>query len=340
MKHYLLYFLIFLTTNLTAQNIKAVHSFNIWGQGGYSKLFIKNSDIVSNHGGVGGILGVGYGYKYNHFILEIGLEFDYKSSLLKYNDSKMQVGKFIDENTGEEIPIGTKITSTMRPIVEGGFIHTEGSRFVMLYNFTDLQDLYRICYINVPLRLGGTFNGFYFLVGPKIGLNVLSYAETSGNHSSVGYFPQDMGYLSEMPHHSFVKDKAGRDITRFDGKLNFNLVASVEFGINLLFSHAPLQELRLAIFADYGVLNINSNDYVSTTNTNSDYVYVPATDQIGLDPNIIRYNSLLTSNIKPPVNPFIVGLKVTLLFPFRQCSNCPHFSNRQTQWWVVGSKKR
>ena len=336
MKQYFFFFIIFLTTSLMAQNDKAVHSFNIWAQGGYSNLFIKNSEVVSNLGGFGGILGVGYGLKYNHFILEVGIEFDYKSSLSKYNNYRMQVGKFIDENNrGEEIPLGTTITSAMRPIVEGGFVHTEGSRFVMQYDFTNLQDLYRVCYLNIPLRLGGTFNGFYFLVGPKIGLNVLSYAETNGTHSSRGYFPQDIGYLSEMPHHSFVTDQAGKDNTRFNGKLNFNFAASAEIGINLLFSNTPLHELRLAAFADYGVLNINSKDYTSTTNANSDFVYIPATDQIGLDPNIIRYNSLLTSNIKPSVNPFITGLKITMSFS-SQNSSCG--SSRQTQWWVIGTR--
>ena len=190
----------------------------------------------------------------------------------------------------------------------------------------------------MPLRVGGTFNGFYFLVGPKIGINVLSLAKTSGKHTSTGYFPQDIGYLSEMPHHSFVKDKAGSDNTRFNGKLNFNLAASAEFGVNFILSNTLLQELRLAVFADYGVLNINSTNYISTANTtNSVFVYIPATDQVGLDPNIIKYNPLLTSNLKPSVNPFIAGLKVTLLFSSSQsnCINC----GRHPKWWVIGSKK-
>ncbi|GHT35147.1 hypothetical protein FACS189434_12500 [Bacteroidia bacterium] len=331
MKRYLLYFTIFFTASLTAQNNKAIHSFNVWGQGGYSNLFIKNSEVVSNRGGFGGILGLGYGYKSNHFILEIGMEFDYKSSLSKYSDFGMQVGKLIDENTGLEIPLGTTITNTMHPIVEGGFIHTEfnnESRFVMQYAFTDLQDLYKIAYINVPLRIGGTFEGIYFLVGPKIGLNVLSYAETSGTHSSTGYFPQDIAYLSEMPQHSFVKNKAGSDETRFNGKLNLNLAVSAEVGINLILSQT--QELRFAVFADYGVLNINSTDYVSTTNANGDFVYIPATAQVGLDPNLVKYNSLLTSNTKSSVNPFIAGLKVTMLFSPSECKYCPR---RRTKWW-------
>ena len=218
----------------------------------------------------------------------------------------MQIGKFIDENTGLEIPLGTTITSAMHLTVEGGFIYTGGlvpnecnfeNKFVMEYKFTNLQDLYRISYVNLPLKVGGIFNGFYFLVGSKIGFNVLSVANTSGKHTSTGYFPQDIGYLSDMPHHSFVNNKAGSNITRFNGKLNFNLVATIEAGVNFTLSNTNvLQELRLALFADYGVLNINSSKYISTENTNGNFVYAPAIDQVGLDPNIVKYNSLLTSN--------------------------------------------
>jgi hypothetical protein len=183
------------------------------------------------------------------------------------------------------------------------------------------------------LRLGGTFNGFYFLVGPKIGFNILSSAETSGKHSSTGYFPQDMGYLSEMPHHSFVKDQAGSNNTRFNRKLNFNVAASAEVGINLLFSNTQLQEMRFAVFADYGLLNINSTN----NNTNKDIVYIPATEQIGLDPNIIKYNPLVISKAKPPVNPFITGIKITMLFTSRSCGNC---YGQKSKWWEIDSKKR
>ena len=265
MKNYSLYIIFFLALTLTAQSQNnAVHSFNIWGQGGYSNIFVKFYG-VTNKGGVGGIFGLGYGFRYSNFILETGFEFDYKRSLSKYNGYKMQAGKFIDENTGLEIPLGTTITSAMRPIVEGGFVYIGGlvpnecnfeNRFVMQYNFSELKEFYKISYVNLPLRVGGSFNGFYFLVGPKIGLNVLSYAETSGKHSSRGYFPQDIGYLSEMPHHSFVNNKENSDITSFNGKLNFNLAVSVEVGINFMLSKTNvLQELRLALFADYGILS-------------------------------------------------------------------------------------
>ena len=341
MKRYLIFSIIFLAANAMAQRNDVVHSFNIWAQGGYSNLFVK-SDGITNRGGVGGIFGLGYGFRHNRFILETGLEFDYKRSLSKYGDSRMQIGRFIDKNTGEEIALGTKITAGMHPIVDGGFIHTEyipEVKFVMEYKFTGLQDLYQISYVNLPLRVGGTFNGFYFLVGSKIGLNVLSYAETSGKHSSAGYFPQDIGYLSDMPHHSFVNNIAGGENTHFNGKLNLNLAASAEVGVNFILSNRNtlLKELRLAFFADYGLLNINSSNYISTENSNGDFVYVPATDQAGLDPNILKYNSLITSNIKPSVHPFIAGMKLTLLFT-SQYNHCKP-SNKNARWWVIGSKR-
>lgn len=337
MKRTFFYIIFFFASTLTIHSqTEIIHSFNIWGQGGYSNLFVK-SDGTTNKGGIGGILGLGYGYKYNHFILEVGFEFDYKSSLSKYRNYTTQVGKFIDKNTGEEIPLGTTITSEIHPVVIGGFsTDNPESKFVMQYIFTDLQDLYKIGYINMPLRVGGTFNGFYFLVGPKIGLNVLSYAETSGNHSALGYFPQDIGYLSDMPNHAFVNNQKTSGITRFNGKLNFNLAASVEVGINFIWSNTNvlLHELRLAFFADYGILNINSSNYISTTNTNGNVIYIPATEHPGIDPSTVKYNSLLTSNIKPKANPFIAGVKLTLLFSSKR--NC--YSSRPTEWWVVGAR--
>jgi hypothetical protein len=253
----------------------------------------------------------------------------------------MQVGKFIDQETGEEIPIGTKITADMHKMrVEGGFMHTEfrpESKFVMKYNFTGLQDLYKISYINVPVRVGGMFDWFYFLVGGKFGLNVLSYCETSGKHSSTAYFPQDIGYLSDMPHHSFVNNKESSDITHFSGKLGLNFVATAEVGVNFMQQNrkACLREVRLAFFGDCGV-NIYSKKYISTENTNGDFVYIPALDQVGLDPNIVKYNSLLTSNIKPRAYPFIVGVKVTLLFVSKKA---PHKICPSKKGWVIGSKR-
>ena len=350
MKRFFFCIIFFVAITAQSQKNKTVHSFNIWGQGGYCNLFVKY-DCVRNRGGDGYIFGLGYGLQKNHFILETGIEFDYKRSLSKYDDCEMQVGKFIDQETGEEIPIGTKITAEMHKMrVEGGFIHTyynplnepennPENKFVMKYNFTGLQDLYKISYINVPVRVGGMFDWFYFLVGGKFGLNVLSYCETSGKHSSTAYFPQDIGYLSDMPHHSFVNNKESSDITHFNRELGLNFVATAEVGVNFMQSDQKkaFREVRLAFFADYGV-NIYSKKYISTENTNGDFVYIPALDQVGLDPNIVKYNSLLTSNIKPRAYPFIVGVKVTLLFSHKKAPNpCP---SKPSSWWVFESKKR
>jgi predicted membrane chloride channel (bestrophin family) len=67
-------------------------------------------------------------------------------------------------------------------------------------------------------------------------------------------------------------------------------------------------------------------------------VYAPAIDQAGLNPNIVKYNSLLTSNTKPTANPFIAGVKLTLLLSSKNNSCYDNFSSRRTKWWVIGSK--
>jgi len=167
-----------------------------------------------------------------------------------------------------------------------------------------------------------------FLCCPKLN----SGLKFSAKVIQIFYFAKFI-FLFQIKVVIFVKNKLGSYNTRFNGKLNLNFAASVEFGINFLLSHTHLRELRLAVFADYGMLNINP-----THHSNNDFVYIPAIKQVGFDPNIVKYNSLLTSNIKSPVNPFIAGIKLTLLLSFRH--NNVAFSYKDSKWWVISSKKR
>jgi hypothetical protein len=85
--------------------------------------------------------------------------------------------------------------------------------------------------------------------------------------------------------------------------------ASLEIGVTF-------DKIRIALFADYGLLNINKN-YLSTINTNGDFVYIPATDPTytgSINPNIIRHNSILTSNqsSSSKVYPLMAGIKLTV----------------------------
>ncbi|MDR2963168.1 MAG: hypothetical protein LBU90_06020 [Bacteroidales bacterium] len=335
-KIYLCFALLWVVSGANAQIKKGVHSFNAWVQGAYSQLMLRNSEVERNRGGVGGIIGIGYGYRRYRWLFETGLEFDYKSSLVHYSNFSQQIGRLIDQNTGREIPLGAPITSAMRPAAEGGFYHTEflpESQFVMLYELRNLQDTYHIGYVNIPLRVGGTFGPFYFLVGPKIGVNVLAAAVTSGVHSAKGYFPQDADFLEDMPHHSFSRGNEGSNVTRFHGKMGVNLAASAEAGINVLFSHAVLQEIRIAAFADYGLLNIKSR-----AAHDGEFVSIPASSSAGSDPTLVKYRAFAHSQNAKSVNPFMAGLKITAVLSQKRSQVTGFYY--KSDWWILDWKNR
>lgn len=59
-----------------------LHHIAFWGGAGYSGL-LNNSTYSRFNGGGGGLLGVGYEYRYDHFILHAGPEFRIFSSMDK-----------------------------------------------------------------------------------------------------------------------------------------------------------------------------------------------------------------------------------------------------------------
>ncbi|MDR1739471.1 MAG: hypothetical protein LBR45_01770 [Bacteroidales bacterium] len=309
--------------NIAYAKKRGTQSFNLWLGAGYSNIMHFGIDNVKPIGGAGGIMGLGYGYEKGYFLLQTGVELDYKGSMSKVNDFSIQVGEIIDENTGLPIPIGTTITSEMKPVAVGGFYDTEGEQFAMLYQFSKYRDYYHIGYLNIPLLFGGKFGNFYFLLGGKFGINIFAQAKTSALHSTIACYPQFIDIFDDMPDHFIVKDYPSSDNTSFSRKLNYNISALLEVGYNF-------NNTRIAFFVDYGLLNINKS-YISIENTSGNFVYIPAansaetTGSVGsrasgmegaVDPNIIRHNSILSSNkaSSSKVNSFMAGIKITFLF--------------------------
>ncbi|GHV34073.1 hypothetical protein FACS1894178_0870 [Bacteroidia bacterium] len=329
----------------------------MWFGAGYANILHQGIENVTPCGAAGGIFGIGYGLEHKHFILQTGVEFDYKLSVSKFDDFALQVGRIIDlNNNGAEIPIGTTITASMYADIIGGFYDTEGEQFAMLYKFSKYKDLYSIGYVNFPLLFGGKFGSFYFMLGGKFGINLLATAKTTARHSAIAAYPQFMDAFGNMGEHFLLNDANSSDNTNFSFKLGFNVAASAEIGYTFpLHEKKSGSQLRIALFADYGVLNINPADNLSKENTPGDFVYVPATEQTNIDPNIIRHNSLLTSfqsykkfegeysdnNQKYSVNPLLVGVKFTLQFSTKPKTPCPAVQKRNhpvTERWEQGAK--
>jgi hypothetical protein len=359
---------IFQSSSIFAQNEGTISSFNMWFGAGYAGIMHPSVDNIYAFkgmyidggktgikavGGYGGIVGLGYGVEHKHFLFSLGAEFDFKKSTSKFDDFDMQVGEIIDINTGKVLAIGTTITSDIMPFVLGGFKDNDGigDQFAMQYKFSKFKDVYSIGYINIPLLFGGKFGTFYFMVGGKFGINMFANAKTSSNHSSGGFYPQFMDAFVNMDDHSFKSD-VKTESRNIGLGFSFNVAASAEIGAD--FKIGKTTQLRLALFADYGVLNINriNNIYKDNTTTAGNFFYIPASnpqDPIDLDPNRISHNSFLSSiesnqgesplNPKYSVNPLLVGIKLTFVFPFKSKPTCPAVQSRnypETNRWKTG----
>ena len=274
---------------------------NTWGALGYSALFQPTEFLVPGkypaeyfksatlNGGAGLQLGVGYEWRYKKkFLLSTGVEFSYFGNNMKYNDFNLQATLLYDNH------------------------------YVMdyFYEFRKYGEYQNVGVVSIPLYVGGNFDRYYFLVGPKVGIGVFG---TYYSHSTVTTYAIDkelIDDLVDMPNHylSTKKEKG-------NGKFNvgLNVAAAAEFGLILdewlpkymktfrMGKENRAISYRAALYGEYGFLNI-SKDNVPANQPDRLIVAVEP-------PTTIKFNSLLSMNGKSKnVNPFFVGAKFTVSF--------------------------
>ena len=292
------------------------HRLGFLGQVGYSSLF--NSGLgggaytPKSAGWVGGGIGLGYQLRYKKFLLTTGVEFE------SYNN---QVNIF---STQGKSPLMHEFTMQPYPTMR------------YKYTYNQMSDLWQTGYVQIPLLFGMEFlNGqYYFLAGPKVGLNIMGTSVVSGNYTTT---IQDLEFndpLVSMPNHALVNEmEYGKVKSKIDA-LGINVALSAEIGMSLdqwLQPKAqrgkkltPAQQLlkrmhtKVALFAEYGVLNVfqpslpNDLDPIMFA-TPADYTKVLA----GEDPikDLAFRSALNTVSAKnAKLNPFLVGVKFSMMW--------------------------
>lgn len=226
-----------------------IHNIAVWGGAGYSGL-VNRYPAATNGigyqgnfesqwiGGGGGIIGVGYEYKWKNLILSVGPEFKLFSSLDKFQ---------LD---------GTY----MQPLSE--YNQTKNYFFP-----GDIEENQLLGQLSLPILIGATFNQVYFKAGAKIGYTLMgNYTQTATLSTSItdpeAYDPSWLdipshGAVSNMPYELSGKNPFGLDVA-----------LSAEVGVNLdklldqkwqkanEAKERPLR-MRVALFADYGVYNMS-----------------------------------------------------------------------------------
>lgn len=261
-KQYIKYVLVMaiiaaISTTMNAQDNRPTSYLGISAEGGVSHLFLGNpfsplDAYTTPSWGGGGGGEIFYELVYKHFMVHagFGVNYTYNQSFLSLEDYSVDIAEY----------------PTMQ----------------YKYSFDNYleKNTYGVGYI--PIKLGASFDRWYFLVGAKIGL--LSFAGTSQVQTDVTIWGQDEDIIDplyglhthQMGEYSYVGEKRGIDFAPF------NAMLSAEIGINLnkrlwidekekkkydraqryrnLRKKKSLKELttfRLALFADYGISNLH-----------------------------------------------------------------------------------
>ena len=215
-----------------------IHHVAMWGGVGYSGMVNKyeNNQFL---GGGGGLLGIGYEYKYDHFIMHAGPEFRIFSSMDKV----------------------TFPTSYDVAMMADGYSQTKH------YTFTaPMKENHVLGQVMLPVMFGGTWDYVYFLAGVKVGYTVMgNWSQSSLLTTTItdnsAYDPtwSDManhGAITDAPYSMSGKNNYGLDFTASaEVGVNINSLLSKEWNDRNKASKYPLH-MRAAIFMDYGVRNM------------------------------------------------------------------------------------
>ncbi len=274
--------------------------FDAYVGGGYSSLLhkIDNSSIP---GGGAGMFGVGYMMQHkSKFQFRVGVEGMYLNSTTKMNNLHYE-GTY--KYTGPGI--------VEHPI-----------KYVMdLENYRESQN--RIS-LNIPLMFGMQIQRYYFLLGAKAGLGLVGMYNTKANAHTVAIDEMLVDPMTGMPNHTLSTYPA-----KGSGALKFGLdvTASAEVGISLdewmpagakQYGRGKTKKpisYRVGLFADCGVMNINSNasNAMLFGREENGGVVVDDVENITLN-SALSLRNRNTGKVNA-LNSLVVGAKFTLLFP-------------------------
>lgn len=290
------------------------HRVGMWGQVGYSAILPTKFDYTEEPplgfqpkaiGGVGGGAGLGYQLQYKSFLFTIGAE------LQMYN-SHTQLGNIVRE-----------------------FSVAQYASMHYAYDY-QMQDYWQAGYVQIPLMFGMELSDWYWQLGGKVGLNVIGTSRLYGQLTTRIRDDELIDDLHNIPSHALVDNydfNSQQSMVRF----GVNAAVAAEIGISLdrwlrpqiknkrkmtdAQRFARSMHYRVALFAEYGVLNINNvtNIKDNASDIPADFTSVldgqPLADPSDLYNKVTYGSALSTGSARNAyLNPLLVGVKVTMFY--------------------------
>jgi hypothetical protein len=163
----------------TALTPDRAHFVALHGDLGYSTL-LHNIPGREPSPGMNVNLGVDYRICYNNFLFSVGVE-----GLYELHSNPLDAMDF-------SLP--------MRD--------TEGDLFQMHVLIDESNDLSHMVNLNFPLLFGGEWGRFYFLLGPKVSLNMYGAASSRAEFTTYGEYERMYDDFYDMPNHQFESGHA------------------------------------------------------------------------------------------------------------------------------------
>ena len=214
--------------------------------------------------------------------------------------------------------------------------------FDYVYNVQNRKDKYNDVAVNVPLMVGMQHKRFYFLVGAKVYAHVWTQTKSTAIVETYGHYCYGEGEdgatflgntwhsdLRNVPDQQFFAGipKSGGVKTAFNLDVDLSMeiggrIGEINYGMGY---DVPKRktEYRLAVFADYGLLDLHTqkaNDALIAPQTydNTPAGYKTTTMVDGLVLNDV----MSTAGFASKVSNLFVGVKFTVLFQLPEEQKC------------------
>lgn len=220
----------------TRLNPETHHFVSVHGDLGYSAL-LHNISGRKPSAGMNTNIGLDYRLYRNNFLFSCGVE-----AMYQLNSNKM-----------DDLDVSIRM------------MDTEGDPFDMHVLLDKSSDLTHMVNMNIPLLVGGEWNRFYFMIGPKFSINLYGATASRAQYTTYGAYESYYDDFYDMPNHQF---ESGRTVSSgtMALKWNFNIMAHVEIGGRLdhfkphkIFRlHPSRTRMYLAAYMDFGLLNVHS----------------------------------------------------------------------------------
>ena len=289
--------------NLENPKTEVISYFNLGFRAGYAALMDKfngsymgagtlnqSNALQQLIGGPGVGINLGYNLEYGHFLFETGIDFRYLNSSSAYGFNALRIDKTYDAK--------------------------------YYYLFDRMTEMRHMLQVGVPVMFGAQFSRYYFLVGAKVYYSLMAPYSQKGKYDIVVDDPR-------------LVDPYGMGIYDLNGKTNqpvkfqqpdVNLAIEVGVDLDEWLQKQPREDkdakkkqqavkagqrlpfgrehihYRVALFAEYGLLNNNAT---------------PAATPVEFDANSVEVkqtNTLLAMNGDTKLNNLFVGAKFTIQF--------------------------